>query len=104
MPAFITIILIGLVVGFVARLLYPGPNTPHGFILTIVLGVAGASLATFIGRATGWIESNRLADPISMVFGALIVLFIWNRLVMSCIVRDPGMPADPGAPASRRDS
>jgi uncharacterized membrane protein YeaQ/YmgE (transglycosylase-associated protein family) len=91
MPGFVVVILIGVVVGFVARLVYPGPNTPHGFILTTVLGVCGATLATFIGRFVGWLASNELADPISMVVGAMIVLFIWNQLAAYDFVTDPGM-------------
>ena len=91
MPSFIVVIIIGAVVGFIARYIYPGPNTPHGFILTIVLGISGAALATFIYRYFGWIENNGLADPISMVVAAIIVLFIWNRLAEYNFVTDPGM-------------
>lgn len=91
MPGFIVIILIGAIIGFIARFLYPGPNTPHGFILTTVLGVVGASLATFFYRFIGLIDSNRLADPFSMIAGALIVLFIWNRLAVYGLVTDPGI-------------
>jgi uncharacterized membrane protein YeaQ/YmgE (transglycosylase-associated protein family) len=91
MPSFIVVIIIGGVVGFLARLLYPGPNTPRGFLVTIVLGVAGAALATFGYRWIGLIESNRLADPISMVVAALILLFVWNRLAAFNVVTDPGM-------------
>jgi uncharacterized membrane protein YeaQ/YmgE (transglycosylase-associated protein family) len=64
MPAFIVVIIIGAVVGFIARYIYPGPNTPQGFILTIVLGICGAALTTFSYRYFGWIADNRLADPI----------------------------------------
>jgi len=95
MPLIIQIILIGFIVGFVARLLYPGPNTPRGFVLTAVLGFVGAYLATSIGRAVGWLDSNQLAGPIGMVIGAVIVLFVWDRLVAYGVVRDPGAPATP---------
>jgi uncharacterized membrane protein YeaQ/YmgE (transglycosylase-associated protein family) len=91
MPSFVAVIIIGAVVGFVARYLYPGPNTMYGFILTTVLGVCGAALATFTYRSFGWIESNRLADFISMVAAATIVLFAWNRLAAYDVVSDPGM-------------
>jgi uncharacterized membrane protein YeaQ/YmgE (transglycosylase-associated protein family) len=50
----IWIVVIGFLAGIVARILSPGPNNPSGFILTIVLGVAGAFLATFIGQTIGW--------------------------------------------------
>ena len=68
----------------------PGPNNPTGFILTIVLGVAGAFLATFIGQMIGWYRADQGAGFIAATIGALIVLFIWNRLVASGKLRDPG--------------
>ena len=54
------IILIGLVAGLIARFLAPGPNSPSGFILTIVLGIAGSFLATFIGQAIGWYRPDQI--------------------------------------------
>jgi uncharacterized membrane protein YeaQ/YmgE (transglycosylase-associated protein family) len=98
MPGFMVVILIGAIIGLVARFLYPGRNTAHGFILTTVLGIAGATLATYTWRWVGWIESNQLADPISMVVGAIIVLFIWNHLALYGIVRDPGRSVDQNKP------
>jgi uncharacterized membrane protein YeaQ/YmgE (transglycosylase-associated protein family) len=94
MPSFIVVIIIGAIIGFVARFIYPGPNTLHGFILTTVLGIFGAALVTFTYRYLGLIESNRLADPISMVAAAIIVLFVWNRLAAYNVVSDPGMHHD----------
>lgn len=91
MPGFMVVILIGAAVGIVARILYPGPNTVHGFILTTVIGVAGATLATYIARNLGFVRLNQLADPISMVLGSMFLLFIWNRLAAKRIVRDPGI-------------
>jgi uncharacterized membrane protein YeaQ/YmgE (transglycosylase-associated protein family) len=91
MPWFIVAIIIGAAVGFVARYLYPGPNTMHGFILTIVLGICGAVLATLTYRSFGWIKPNGLADFISMVAASTIVLFSWNRLAAYDVVTDPGM-------------
>lgn len=91
MPGFFVVILIGLIVGFVARLLYPGPNTVHGFAVTTLLGVAGAGLATFCGHYIGLTAPNQLAHPIGMVAGAMFALFVWNRLAASNIVRDPGI-------------
>ena len=84
------ILFVGLIAGFIARLLSPGPNNPTGFILTIVLGVAGAFLATFIGQAIGHYGPNQGAGFITATIGALIVLFIWNRLVARGVVSDPG--------------
>ncbi|MCR6733947.1 MAG: GlsB/YeaQ/YmgE family stress response membrane protein [Afipia sp.] len=84
------VLFVGLVAGFIARLLSPGPNNPTGFILTIVLGIAGAFLATFIGQAIGHYDANQGAGFITATIGALVVLFIWNRLVARGVVSDPG--------------
>lgn len=84
------VLFVGLVAGFLARLLSPGPNNPTGFILTIVLGVVGAFLATFIGQAVGHYSPGQGAGIITATIGALVVLFIWNRLVARGVVSDPG--------------
>jgi uncharacterized membrane protein YeaQ/YmgE (transglycosylase-associated protein family) len=84
------IIIVGLVAGFIARLLAPGPNNPTGFILTMVLGVAGAFLATFIGQTVGWYRADQGAGFIAATIGALVVLFIWHRLISSGQIADPG--------------
>lgn len=84
------ILIVGLVAGFVARLLSPGPNNPTGFILTMVLGIVGAFVATFIGQAIGHYGPNQGAGYITATIGALLVLFIWNRLVARGVVSDPG--------------
>ncbi len=85
------ILIVGVVAGFLARLLSRGPNNPTGFILTIVLGVAGAFLATFVGQAIGWYHADQGAGFIAATVGAVVVLFIWNRMVASGAVRDPGV-------------
>jgi uncharacterized membrane protein YeaQ/YmgE (transglycosylase-associated protein family) len=85
------ILIVGIVAGFVARFLMPGPNNPTGFILTIVLGVAGSFLATFVGQAVGWYRADQGAGFIAATLGAVVVLFIWHRLVKSGAVRDPGI-------------
>jgi uncharacterized membrane protein YeaQ/YmgE (transglycosylase-associated protein family) len=84
------IIVIGLVAGFLARLLSPGPNNPSGFILTCVLGIVGAFLATFVGQAIGWYRPDQGAGFITATIGAVVVLFIWNRLVAARAIPDPG--------------
>jgi uncharacterized membrane protein YeaQ/YmgE (transglycosylase-associated protein family) len=84
------ILIVGAVAGFLARLLSPGPNNPTGFLLTIVLGIAGAFLATFIGQAIGHYGPNQGAGFITATIGAVIVLFIWNRLVARRAISDPG--------------
>jgi uncharacterized membrane protein YeaQ/YmgE (transglycosylase-associated protein family) len=84
------IILVGFVAGIIARIISPGPNNPSGFILTTVLGIAGAFLATFIGQQIGHYGPNQGAGFITATIGALIVLFIWNRLVASRVIGDVG--------------
>ena len=84
------ILLVGLVAGFVARLLVPGPNNVTGFILTMVLGVVGAFLATFVGQAIGHYSPSEGAGYVTATLGAIAVLFIWNRLVASGRIGDPG--------------
>jgi uncharacterized membrane protein YeaQ/YmgE (transglycosylase-associated protein family) len=84
----IWIIIIGFVAGIIARLLSPGPNNPSGFILTTLLGIAGAFLATWIGQAIGHYGPNQGAGFITATIGALVVLFIWNRLVASGTIKD----------------
>src|SRR5262249_35787426 len=98
----IWIIVIGFVAGIIARVLMPGPNNPNGFILTTVLGIAGAFLSTFIGQAVGWYRLDQGAGLIGATVGALIVLFIWHRLVVHHVIGDPGAPPGSGPPTSRR--
>lgn len=86
---FIWIIIIGFVAGILARLFAPGPNKPSGFILTTVLGIVGAFVATFIGQLIGWYRPGQGAGFIAATIGAIIVLFVWNRLVASGVMPDP---------------
>ena len=88
MGGIIWIIVVGFVAGIIARLLSPGPNNPSGFILTTLLGIAGAFLATFVGQAIGHYGSDQGAGFITATIGALIVLFIWNRLVARGVLKD----------------
>jgi len=84
------IILIGFIAGIVARILAPGPNNPQGFILTTVLGIVGAFLATYLGQAVGWYRVDQGAGVIGAIVGALVVLFIWRRLVATNTISDVG--------------
>ena len=84
------IIFIGLVAGIIARFISPGPNNPSGFILTALLGIAGAFVATFIGQAIGWYRPDQGAGLLGATIGAILVLFIWNRLVAHRAISDPG--------------
>lgn len=90
MSGILWIILVGFVAGIIARFLSPGPNKPSGFILTTVLGVAGAFLATFVGQSIGHYSPNQGAGFITATIGAIVVLFIWNRLVARGVISDPG--------------
>jgi uncharacterized membrane protein YeaQ/YmgE (transglycosylase-associated protein family) len=90
MSGILWVILVGFVAGIIARILSPGPNNPSGFILTTVLGIAGAFLATLIGQSFGHYGPDQGAGFITATIGALIVLFIWNRLVARRVIGDPG--------------
>jgi len=97
------ILIIGLVAGLIARWLSPGPNDPKGFLLTIVLGIVGAFLATFIGQTIGWYSADQGAGFIAATVGAIVVLLIWNRLVVRRLIPDPGVPGRPdGSGTGRR--
>ena len=71
-------IIIGFVAGLIAKLIHPGPNEPAGFVLTTLLGIVGAFVATFLGQALGWYRAGEGAGLIGAVVGALILLIIWG--------------------------
>ena len=72
-------IIIGFVAGLIARFIHPGTsNEPSGFILTTVLGIVGAFVATFLGQAVGWYRAGEGAGLIGAVVGAVIVLVVWG--------------------------
>lgn len=73
-------IIIGFVAGIIAKFLMPGRNEPSGFILTTVLGIVGAFVATFLGQQIGWYRAGEGAGLIGAVFGAVIVLAIWGAI------------------------
>ena len=91
MAVLIWIVVIGFVAGIVARLLMPGPSTPKGFFITTVLGIAGALLATFAGQIFGLYRPGEGAGFFGATIGALIILFVWHRLVASGTIRDHGI-------------
>ena len=80
---FIWTIIIGFVAGVIAKFLMPGENEPSGFILTTLLGVVGAFVATCLGQALGWYQANEGAGLIGAVVGAIIVLAIWGFVARS---------------------
>jgi uncharacterized membrane protein YeaQ/YmgE (transglycosylase-associated protein family) len=72
-------IIIGFVAGLIAKFLHPGnKNEPSGFILTTLLGIAGAFAATFVGQAIGWYKAGEGAGFIGAIVGAIIVLVVWG--------------------------
>jgi uncharacterized membrane protein YeaQ/YmgE (transglycosylase-associated protein family) len=73
-------ILFGLVIGIIAKLLMPGRD-PGGFIITILLGIAGALLGGFIGRAMGFYGPNESAGWIVSILGAVILLALYRMMV-----------------------
>jgi uncharacterized membrane protein YeaQ/YmgE (transglycosylase-associated protein family) len=72
------IILIGFIAGVVAKFVTPGSNEPQGFILTTVLGIVGAFVATYLGQALGWYGPDQGAGLIGAVVGAVIILLVWG--------------------------
>ncbi len=73
-------IVFGLIVGVIAKLLMPGRD-PGGFVITILLGIAGALLGGWIGRAAGWYQPGQGAGYIVSIIGAIIVLLIYRLIV-----------------------
>ena len=73
-------ILIGFIAGVIAKFIMPGSNEPSGFILTTILGIVGAFVASFLGQALGWYQPGEGAGLIGAVVGAIIVLAIWGAV------------------------
>ena len=71
-------IIIGFVAGVIAKFVMPGDNEPSGFILTTILGIVGAFVATFLGQALGWYQPGEGAGLIGAVVGAVVVLFVYS--------------------------
>ncbi|WP_138933142.1 GlsB/YeaQ/YmgE family stress response membrane protein [Roseovarius arcticus] len=78
---FIWTIIIGFVAGVIAKFVTPGDNEPSGFILTTILGIIGAFVATWIGQAVGWYSAGDGAGFVGAIVGAVIVLLIWGAVV-----------------------
>jgi uncharacterized membrane protein YeaQ/YmgE (transglycosylase-associated protein family) len=73
-------IIIGFIAGLVAKLLTPGRD-PGGFIVTTLLGIVGAFVATYLGQAIGWYRADEGAGFIGAVVGAVILLAIYHWIV-----------------------
>jgi uncharacterized membrane protein YeaQ/YmgE (transglycosylase-associated protein family) len=72
-------LIIGLLVGTIAKLLMPGKD-PGGFIVTILLGIAGSFLTGYLGRMLGWYREGQSAGFIMSVLGAILLLFLYRLL------------------------
>ena len=73
-------IVIGFIAGVLAKLIMPGNNEPSGFVLTTILGIVGAFVASYLGRAMGWYAPGEGAGLIGAVVGAIVVLAVWAAI------------------------
>ena len=73
-------IIIGFLAGVIAKFIMPGPNEPSGFVLTTILGIIGAFVATYLGQALGWYGPGQGAGLIGATVGAIIVLLIYGMV------------------------
>jgi uncharacterized membrane protein YeaQ/YmgE (transglycosylase-associated protein family) len=78
MLSFLWTIIIGFIAGVIAKLVTPGEKEPQGFILTTVLGVVGALVATYLGQAIGWYRAGQEAGFIGAIVGAVLILLVWG--------------------------
>ena len=90
---YVWMVIVGFVVGLIARALLPG-DQKLGIIMTAVLGIVGSFLAGFIGQAIGWYQAGQGAGFIGSVVGAIVVLFVYAK-----VVNKPSPPAG-GPPAT----
>ena len=72
-------IFIGLIIGFVAKLLTPGKE-PAGFLITVIIGIAGSVLAYYLGTAIGWYHDGETPGFIASVIGAIVLLVIYHAI------------------------
>ena len=77
MLSLIGTIVVGLVVGLIARALKPGDDS-MGWIMTIIIGIAGSLIAGYVGRALGWYQPGQAAGWIASIIGAIILLVIYH--------------------------
>ena len=75
-------IIIGFIVGLIAKFIMPGDKTePKGFILTSILGIVGAFVATYLGQAVGWYNAGESAGFFGGVIGAVVLLFVYGLIM-----------------------
>jgi uncharacterized membrane protein YeaQ/YmgE (transglycosylase-associated protein family) len=73
-------IIIGFVAGVIAKFIMPGENEPAGFVMTAILGIVGAFIATYLGQALGWYGPGQGAGLVGAVIGAIIVLVVYGLI------------------------
>lgn len=73
-------IVIGFLAGVIAKFIMPGDNEPSGFILTTILGIVGAFVASYLGQALGWYRPGEGAGLVGAVVGAILVLLVYGML------------------------
>jgi uncharacterized membrane protein YeaQ/YmgE (transglycosylase-associated protein family) len=71
-------IIVGFLAGLIAKFIMPGDNEPSGFIMTTILGIVGAFVASYLGQALGWYKAGEGAGFIGAVVGAIILLLIYG--------------------------
>ena len=71
-------IVIGFFAGVITKFIMPGKNEPSGFVLTTILGIVGALVASFLGKTLGWYQPGEGAGFIGAIVGAIVVLFVWG--------------------------
>ena len=77
MLSLIGTIIVGGIIGLIARMIKPGDDS-MGWIMTILLGIAGSLVAGYVGRALGWYHEGQAAGWIASVIGAIVLLFVWG--------------------------
>ena len=83
MLSFLLTAIVGFLAGVIAKLVTPGKKEPKGFILTTVLGVVGALVATYLGQAIGWYRAGQEAGFIGAIVGAVLILLVWGFIQRS---------------------
>jgi uncharacterized membrane protein YeaQ/YmgE (transglycosylase-associated protein family) len=73
-------IIIGFIAGVIAKFIMPGDNEPSGFVLTAILGIVGAFVATYLGQALGWYGPDQGAGLVGAMVGAVIVLVVYGLI------------------------
>ncbi|MGH8325710.1 MAG: GlsB/YeaQ/YmgE family stress response membrane protein [Steroidobacteraceae bacterium] len=77
----ISAIVVGFIVGIIAKFFVHGTAEPRGFIWTVIIGIAGSFLATWVGRSVGWYQGGRSAGWIASIIGAIVLLLIYGAIV-----------------------